>query len=103
MKLRDSYDLTKNMINKEYRSLLIYNKARIIDPELASGTGSSSDVSASSGEEEQPENGKKQKGFKQQVKLSVIRGMKLKKDEKQEIKDKIKHKKAVDEDTNLIM
>jgi hypothetical protein len=95
LKLRNSYDLTKNMINKEYRSLLAYNKTRIIDPETSTDTGSSSDITSSSESEEEDNQGKKHPGFKQQVKLSVVRGMMLKKGEKQEIKDKIKQKKVV--------
>jgi 1-acyl-sn-glycerol-3-phosphate acyltransferase len=95
MKLRDSYDLTKNMINKEYRNLLAYSKTRIIDPESSSSTGSSSDVTSSSESEDKDENSKKKTGFKQEVKLAVVRGIKLKKDKKQEIKDQIKSKKAI--------
>jgi hypothetical protein len=64
MKLRDSYDLTKNMINKEYRNLLVYNKTRLIDPESSSSTGSSSDVTSSSESEDKDQGGKKHPGFK---------------------------------------
>lgn len=45
-KLRDSYDLTKNMVKKEYRSLLAYQRGRIIDPDQSENSESSPDVSS---------------------------------------------------------
>ena len=51
MKLRDSYDLTKNMVKKEYRSLLAYQRGRVLDPD-ESDDCSSSDVSSEEGGEE---------------------------------------------------
>ena len=95
-KLRNSYDLTKNMVNKDFRSLMAFNKGRIIDPD--SESCESSDVS-SEGEEEQKneEGGQGDKGvnFNDFVKLSVIRGIKMQSEEKQVIKDQIKKKKQV--------
>lgn len=47
-KLRDSYDFTKNMVNREFRGLMTFNKGRIIDPDESSDE--TSDVSTSDDE-----------------------------------------------------
>jgi len=83
-KLRDSYDLTRNMVKKDYRKLLAYNRGRVIDGRSNSDRELSSDVSSSS----EDETGKKKSGVKSEVKLAVIRGMGLQtKEQKQRIKD----------------
>jgi len=46
-KVRDSYDMTKNMIDKETRRMLTFSKQRIIDIDSQSDTTSSDNVSDS--------------------------------------------------------
>ena len=104
-KLRDSYDFTKNMVNREFRSLMSFNKGRIIDPDESSDE--TSDVSTSEDEQhgnktpsestkhQSDKQDKSQIRFNDYVKLSVIRGVKMAPDKKQMIKNKIKKKEVM--------
>lgn len=47
-KVRDSYDMTKNMINKQTRGLLMFNKHRVINSNSEGADSSSDNVSSSS-------------------------------------------------------
>ena len=94
MKLRDSYDLTKNMVKKEYRGLLAYQRGRVLDPDKSDDDDESSpDVSSVEEEEENETAGQKKKmTFADQMKLTVVRGIVLEQKEKEELKNKIRHK-----------
>jgi hypothetical protein len=83
-KVRDSYDLIKNVLSKEYRSLLTFNKNRVID--LNSDTSSDSCDNVSSSVEE--EDGTLSKSLR----LAVLRGMSLNFQEKEKLKSLVKEK-----------
>ena len=72
-KIRDSYDLLKNMNNKTQREFLKFGKDRVIDPKVdsSSSSGSSSDLSSSSDEKD------KHLNISDQLKISILRGMSL--------------------------
>lgn len=91
VKLRDSYDLTRNMVKKDYRGLLAYQRGRVIDPEK--GSDSSPDVSSDEIPPEFKEDDKtKVITFNDHVKLSVVRGIQVESAVKSQLKDKIKTK-----------
>lgn len=77
-KLRDSYDLTKNMISRQARELMEYNHRRIIDLS-SSDSGSTSDNVSTSSDDNDPlaKANSRALGFHQNIKLSVVRGLKL--------------------------
>ena len=97
MKLRDSYDLTKNMVKKEYRGLLAYQRGRVLDPEKSDDDDESSpDVSSVEEEEENETAGQKKKmTFADQMKLTVVRGIVLEQNEKEKLKKEIRKKEQV--------
>ena len=97
MKLRDSYDLTKNMVKKEYRSLLAYQRGRVLDPDRSDDDESSPDVSSVEEEENEIENAgqKKKLTFADQMKLTVVRGIILNSNDKEYLKNRIKMKEQI--------
>ena len=95
LKLRNSYDVTKNMVKKEYRSLLAFQRGRVIDPDIEDG-GSSPDISSTE-EDLDRESSAKVLTFNDHVKLSVVRGMQLEELDKERMKTKIRQKEQVDQ------
>lgn len=51
-KVRDSYDMTKNMVNKQARQLLSFNKRRVILIESEEKESTSDNVSTSEDEQD---------------------------------------------------
>ena len=49
-KIRDSHDVIKNLVSKEYRGLLLYNKNRVVDIDHDTSSDSCDDVSSSDDE-----------------------------------------------------
>ena len=88
-KVRDSYDMTKNMVSKPTRKMLNYNKRRVIDLDEKSSSSSTSSDNVSSTSEEEEENllGHSNLNIYQFLQLSVIRGMKIDPDQKSKLKN----------------
>lgn len=87
MKLRDSYDLTKNMVKKDYRELLAYQRGRVIDP---------SESDEESNEEQVAGADQELQAVNEFMKLAVVKGMVVDKTLKSKLREKIRKKEQID-------
>lgn len=88
-KIRDSHDLIKNLVKNEYLQLLNYNRERVIDNEDSDGSNSSIDDVSSEDDELT-----KKLSFEDQIKLAIVRGMRVQTDEKEIMKKMILQRKS---------
>lgn len=88
-KVRDSYELLRNLLHKEYFHLMQYHRKRVIDQDTPDiDLPSMDDVSSAHSYEKQQKN----LSFNDQMKLAVVRGLGVDIQTKTELKEIIKNK-----------
>lgn len=97
-KIRDSYDILKNLQRKEYREFLKYNRKRVIDisEKQKLDCSSSENCSSSSLDSDDAEKDKVKQNLTvdDMLKMSIIRGMAIPKEQKKATLDLIKRQRA---------
>jgi len=85
-KIRYSYDLLNNMVNRKHGEYLNYNKKRVVDESSAT----SEEYSFSSSDDEIDRN----LNIRDQFKVSIIRGMSIPPDLRRQFIKEIRHKNS---------
>ena len=90
-KVRDSYDIISNLVNREYRNLLTFNTKRVVYDRCES---SFSAPESSCDNFSNSDDGKKDKniGFKEHIRLGVIRGLDIDEEERWKLKYLVRKK-----------
>lgn len=80
-RIKDNHDIMKNCVGREFRSLLKYNKSRVID--LDEDTSNSSDDISTSNNDD---------AFLRNFKISIVRGMNVKETQKEQLKQMLRNR-----------
>ena len=95
-RIRDSFEITKGLIDKRTRKMLNFNKHRILQIEDEDQSTSEDNVSGES-DHEYDDTPHQDLTFNQKMQLSIIRGIKLNEDNMKSLKDIIKDKSKAEE------